>query len=481
MPINSFHRRLNKILAKRGMKPSYIIGLDSATAALQATSKYLHGKDFPSVGFAPELAASLSSLGNFLPDSIIETLSTWSGWLDASSPSVVDRVESETMDRWITGIYPQRRYPAMMLGSSNGAAVHLCAALGIPYLPQTLLVCLRHGVDRDDPTKSLEWWKASAQRLLERNPDLFAYQMHDANQDRLKVGHVTYYRLKQTRLSESYKQFIIENIEPGGTLFLLECEYQWLFHKIGDRHIFQFGGKGHLSPEDYFKDSQEITDFLQRRGSEYSQWKIPTPDGWFPESEWGFEPALREDVVKFARDRGLRIRRITFNDPQELSPLVADLYRWWYQQRGLPDNRLFAESFTFLQPWWTLRLGLVPYWAVFNDRTSLNWLHKYLDTATPYDEIYLTLFSNGLSSLGSASIEEWRSVLNRANQQGQFIGVNEDKYPRDVASFIRHYTDLKKIPKRYPIPKPLSLYQLDGFLQERRDRYSVSWLEDSEA
>jgi hypothetical protein len=245
----------------------------------------------------------------------------------------------------------------------------------------------------------------------------------------------------------------------------------------GERHLFQVGGKGELPPEAYFQDSQQIADFLRRRGSEHRQWNPPAPDGRWPESEWGFEPALREDVEQFAREHGFRVRRIVFDHPQDLSPLVADLYRWWYQQRGLPSDRLFVQSFVHLQPWWTLRLGVVPFWTVFNDQMSADRLNNYLDTTKPYDEIYMTLFSNGLHALGIGSIDQWRSILNRARQHGEFIGVDEQKYPVDAASYVRHYTDLKKLDGRYPIPEPLTLDQLDDFLAQAEDCYSVRWIE----
>ncbi|MBE9168945.1 hypothetical protein IQ238_15970 [Pleurocapsales cyanobacterium LEGE 06147] len=468
---------LTNFLASLGVKPGYIIGLDSATSALEGTAKYLQGKELRTGGIAPSLTARLLNAVNHLPDDLIKKISTWSGWLDASSPRVLEEVRSETISRWVVKQYPQRPYPAAMIGSTNGAAVHLCAALGIPWLPQTFLTCVRHSVDTDDPKPGLAWSKIRAQRLLQRNPDLWAYQMHDPNQDRLKVPRVTYFRTKRTRLGRRFKQFLKENLEPGATIFLLECQYTWLSTHIGDRHVFQFGGKGGLFPEEYFQPSQLIADFLERQGSKHRQWNPPTPDGRWPESEWGFEPALREDVNEFARQYGFRVRRIVFDYPQDLSPLVADLYRWWYQQRGLPSDRLFVESFVYLQPWWTLRLGLVPFWTVFNDRMSAAKLNLYLDKARPFEEIYLTLFSNGINSLGMASIEEWRSILARAGDRGQFIGVDEQKYPRDLASFVRHYTDLKKLKGRYPMPEPLNLDQLDIFLARVGDRHLVQWLE----
>ncbi|WP_243146641.1 hypothetical protein [Scytonema sp. UIC 10036] len=146
--------------------------------------------------------------------------------------------------------------------------------------------------------------------------------MHDPNQDRLKVPAVTYFRTKRIRLGAEFKQFLKENLAPGATLFLLECQYTWLSSHAGERHIFQFGGKGDLCPEEYFQNSQQIADFLQRYRSDHQQWNPPAPNGRLPESEWGFEPALREDVEQFAREHGFRIRRIVFNHPQDLSPTM---------------------------------------------------------------------------------------------------------------------------------------------------------------
>ncbi|CAA9251114.1 hypothetical protein AVDCRST_MAG92-1995 [uncultured Coleofasciculus sp.] len=124
-----------------------------------------------------------------------------------------------------------------------------------------------------------------------------------------------------------------------------------------------------------------------------------------------------------------------------------------------------------------LRLGVVPFWTVFNDQMSADRLNNYLDTTNLYDEIYMTLFSKGLHSLGIASSDQWRSILNRASKHGEFIGVDEQKYPVDAASYVRHYTDLKKLDGRYPIPEPLTLDQLDEFLAQAEDCYSVRWIE----
>ncbi|PSB13249.1 hypothetical protein C7B76_20460 [filamentous cyanobacterium CCP2] len=462
---------ITDILAAFGRMPRYITGLDSGTIALQALANYLHGKDLPSEGSIPSVKALGGEVTSHLPDPIIETLSTWAGWFNASPAKVVDDVRSETMSRWVLSQYPRRKYPAAMIGSCNGAAVHLGAALGIPWLPQTILVCLQHATDPDDATQAMEWAREPVQRLLRNNPDLRVYQLHDPNQDRIKVPRVIYFRLKRTRLGAAYRQFLTENLEPGATLFVLDCQYKWLSTQVDDRHFFQFGGTGHLMPEEYFQKSPQIAEFLQQNGSTHQYWNPPAPDGWFPESEWGYDPDLSEDIEAFAQQHGFRIQRIEFHHPQDLSPMVAELYRWWYQQRGIPNDRLFSESFVYLQPWWALRLGFVPFWTVFNDQTSANKLNEYLDKAKPFSEIYANLFSNGIQSLGVAPIEEWRSILERANRKGAFIGVNEQTYPGDLASFARHYLDLKSFDgEHYPIPEPLTLQQLDRFLNQFSDQ-----------
>lgn len=481
---SSLYKKITHWLVARGTKPPYIVGLDLASQMLKATAKFLQGKDLRPSSLLPlPLMARLIELFNRLPSPILEWFYTWSGWVGATSAKRLDDYDAETVARWMVKQYPQRSYPAAMIGSPNGAAVHLCAALGIPYFPQTLLTQVRRHVSPDDAKGDLEWSKAPAHRLLSHNPDLWLYQMHDPNQDRLMLRRTAYFRCKRLQLGRTLEQFLRSHLPPGSILFLLECHYSWKTTRVRDRHTFQFGGKGGVSIQEYFEGSDRIADYLKSRNSDRRRWDPPAADGEYPESEWGFEPALREDVERFAEKHGYRVRRIIFQDPQDLSPLVADLYHWWYHQRGLPQNsgddppghRLFVESFVNLQPWWTLRLGLVPYWAAFNDQVSADKLQQYVQSRRPYDEIYINLYSNSINSVGLASADEWREIMHQARCRGDFLGVHEKRYPRDLSSSIRHYTDLKKLPHGYPMPEPLKLGELDDFLAQAQNHYPVDW------
>jgi hypothetical protein len=321
----------------------------------------------------------------------------------------------------------------------------------------------------------MEWGKKHARKLLEANPELVLHHMHDANQDRLMIQHIAYFRVKRLSLGEEYERFLEETLLPGATIFLSECRLAWPTTRVGERHIFQHGAPGGATKEEFIRGSERVEDYLARYGSHRRRWDPPEPDGERPEAEWGFAPSLRADVERFASERGYRVRRIVFEEPEHVSPLVADLYRWWYAQRGWAANRLLIGSFILMEPHWTLHTGSVPIWTEFNMEPSLERVEDYLETAEPYEEIRAMLFSHGVESVGLPSIERWRAVTKRARKHGGFVGIDEEKFPRDYATFVRYHTGLKKIPARYPMPGPLTLGQLDAFLQETGGRYQVRW------
>src|SRR5690349_3327370 len=132
-----------------------VADFDSATAMMRALGAYLHGCDFPLLGSMPpgrsRLMNGVASAVNRLPNTLREQVYIWSGRFEAVSPRNLAHIDMDDVAHWVTSMYPRRRYPAIAVGSSNGAATHLWAALGIPWLPQTLLIPVaRSGCDPDD-------------------------------------------------------------------------------------------------------------------------------------------------------------------------------------------------------------------------------------------------------------------------------------------------------------------------------------------
>jgi hypothetical protein len=464
------------------MKPtSYIADFDSAAAMLRALANYLRGRDFPLLGAMPRWRSfdmkGVAHLVNRLPNPVKEQVYIWSGRYEAIKPQKLRKAKTEKIAEWAVSLYPRRQYPAVAVGSSNGALTHLWAALGIPWLPQTFLIPVaRVGPNPDEPLEDVKWAEKWADLFLRENPDVQLHHMHDPNQDRLMIQRMTYFRVKRLFLGTAYERFIEESLAPGGTIFIVECGLKWPTTKFGARHIFQFGALGGATPDEYHHGGARVEDYLRRHKSHRNSWEPPPPDGERPEAEWGFEPQLRESIEALGKRRGFQLRRIVFEGPEHVSPLVADFYQWWNRKRFVAGKRLLVESFIVMEPYWAIRTGSVPFWMVFNKLPSAEALEAYLGARDPFDEIYMMLFSHGVESIGLAPIDRWRAILRRARKTASFVGVDENAYPRDFAVFVRYYFELKrKIESRYPIPSPVSLNDFDRFLHECSGRYDVHW------
>ncbi|WP_447980063.1 hypothetical protein [Candidatus Nitrospira bockiana] len=459
-------------------QPSYLADFDSALGMLRALSRCLRGRDFPLLGTLPRWAGPpmrwLGAVINRLPRAAREQVYIWSGRFEAISGRRLQEIDGDAIADWIVSCYPPRSYPAVAIGSANGAATHLWAALGVPWLPQTVLVPVaRSGIAPDEPEREMAWGRAPGRLVLQRNPDLQLHHMHDPVQDRLMVQRMSYFRFKRRTLGQAYRRFLEQSLEPGGTVLLVECGLSWPVTECGERHVFQFGALGGATVEELQHGGPRVADYLRRYGSPLDRWSPPPVDRWAPEAEWGFEPSLREEVLALAEQNGWRVRRVVFEQPEAMSPLVADLYEWWNRRRGIEARRLLVESFILMEPYWTMRTGSIPFWMVFNKEPSLEALERYLDRKT-VEEISLTLFSHGVDSIGLVPIERWRRVLARA-RVGRFVGVDEHAFPRDFAVYSRYSYDLlKTVSARYPMPVPLTLKDLDVFLDQHPSP-AVEW------
>ena len=453
---------------------SSIANFDSATGMLRATAKVLHGKDFPNLG-QPRLVEPLTRLSNLFSPQVREEIYALGGLQEALSPSRLSKVDAETIASWVTSSYPKRRYQAVMVGASNGALVNLCALLDTPWLPQSHFIPVRHVTgDNDDPKGALAFGKRFGPDLLAANPELKLHQMHDGSQDRLMADYMDYFRVKRLALGKSYEHFMQTHLAPGGTILVVDCQRKWPTTTVGERHVFQHGGLGGVTEDEYLHGGPRVREFLERYDAPVREWDSPEPDGESPEAEWGYEPALTDDILRFAAQHGFRVKRIVFKEPEDLSPLVANFYRNHYHQRGLKANRLLVGSFAINEPYWALRTGSVPFWMKFNMEPSAEALEDYLATEPAFEEINLMLINHGVEGIGLPSVERWKRLLSRATRCGRFIGVREELFPRDFGSFSRYHTQLKKrISARYPLPGPTPLGMFTNFLDRSSRAYNV--------
>jgi hypothetical protein len=457
------------------MRKATPASFDSASVMVGATARYLRGQEASDLGAAGSWLRPALSAVNRLPQRARRVLYGLGSGREGLPGRAIAGVHAEDLARGTVAAYPRRRYPAVLVGSATGSMAHLAAALDIPLLPQTLLLPLRMlGRDVDDPRADIERARAPARAMLDANPELVLHQMMDPNADRLTLRYFSYFRIKRTCLGAAYERFLRDVLAPGGSIIVAECRHRWPVTRIGERHLFQFGGVGALTVEELREGGDRVADFLAAQGSRRRGWDPPAVDGDAVEAEWGFDATLGEDISRFAAGNGYDVRRVCFDAADSASAFVADLHRWWYSRLGRPAGRLFAESFMLLDPWWVLRAAAVPYWMTFNTDAAAAGLDRYLDEAEPYDDIDLTLVSNGLRTVGLAPIDRWEALLARAKRHGRFAGVDTGRFPSDLSVFAR-YQDTLRSAVTFPMPEPLTLADVDAFHAERGRRYPVGW------
>ncbi|WP_217283286.1 hypothetical protein [Paraburkholderia sp. NMBU_R16] len=417
--------------------PRGIARFDSAAAMVQALAASLRGKAFSSLSQSPWLDAAMPAI-NRLPRTGREWAYAIGGMSEGITARAARRLDIERIAQWITDAYPTRPYRAAFIGSSNGALVHLAAAMGVPWLPQTFLCPVRAAPsDPDDARQGFEAGRRIVDSLLEADPRIAVHQMQDPNQDRLMLRTMRYFRLKHRALPLAHREFLLRSLAPGGTLFVIECTRSWPVTRTGDRSLYQFGATGGATEDEYLRGGPRVREYLARYGCTRHRWEPPEPNDVAPEAEWGFDAALHDDIVELAQQMNWRVVEIRFRSPESMSFAAAAIYRTWYRSLGIEATRLVVDSFILMDPFTTLRLRAIPLWLLFCVEPSARALERFLSGTAPFDEIDLMLFSHGTESIGLASIARWRALLDRAARAGRFVGVDTARYPLDFATFAR--------------------------------------------
>ncbi len=459
-----------------------VTDFECSVNAVRAVASFLRGEDHGGMSTGPS-SRTLGRLAALPPESLRAKAFEAAGWAEGLPRRKVPEIDVDTIDRWVVGEYeeggsPSGQFPAVVIGCAGGPAFFLAAALGVPFLPQTTLVSVRDGdTHPDDPRQAMDAWAETASAIAEQNPRTAVYHMHDPAQDRPMMEQVAFFRLKRRALGPVYEQFLRERLAPGGAVITVENTRTWRSTEVGDRTYFQFGCLGGVPEEEFFESGERIAEFLADQGSEFRSWDPPAPDGRRPDGEWSWDPALGEDIARLSQEAGFRRRRLVQEEPQDASCFVAELYRDWYRRLGWEDDRLLVQTYGHVDPYWTLRTGSVPFWNRFHMEPSWQVLREYLESAPAYRRIRLSLFAHGLESPGLVPYDRWESLAQEfAQETGEVIGVDPEAYPIDTGANFRYQKAIEALPERRDFPEPLTLEDVDRFVQEHGERFpAVNW------
>jgi hypothetical protein len=429
-----------------------VAAFDSASVLHGATAAALSGRPFPHLG-NNALAAAATRVGGRLPWGVLRHLYTRIGAAEGLPPDRLADVDLAAVAGWLTDAYPERPYPAVLIGSSNGALAHLAAAMQVPWLPGTVLVPVSRVADPARPADAMEFGRRYAPPFLAANPDVALHHMHDQVQDELMVARMTYFRTKWRRLPHAYRRFLADRLAPGAPVVLVEDHSRWPVVRLGDRHVFQTGAQGGLDPADYLTHPH-----------------TPVPDDEAAEAEWGADPGLGADLESWCAEHGHPLVRIGYDGPQAPAHAVAAALRGWYRDRGEPADRLIVPSFVLGDPWRTVATATVPYWTFFPVQPALRALDEHLSRAERYAAVDVLLFQHGVESAGIAGPDEWVATVRRHGARPRLLALDRSRFPHDIATNARYARAMAALPDARhpwsPLPVERALAGLTDHLTE---------------
>lgn len=406
-----------------------VASFDSASVLHAATAAALEGQPFRNLGSSALAGLAVRGAGR-LPWAVLRSVYTRIGASEGINPRRLADVDLAAVAKSFAERFPKRRYPAILLGSSNGALTHLAAAMQVPWLPDTVLAPVAHVGDPDRPDEAMEFGRLVAPALLDRNTDIVLHHMHDQLQDVLMAERMSYFRVKWCRLPAAYANFIDNHLAADGTVVLINDQSTWPVTRIGQRHVFQAGGRGGARPEEY----------LERRHA-------PTPNDEAAESEWGLDTHFRDHVHAWCGQRGHRYVEISYDGPQAPVAAVATAMRDWYRTRGESANRLVVPCFILGDPWQTVCAAAIPFWIHFAVQPALQALDAYLDEAEPYADVNVFLFEHGTNSPGIATPGEFAEVIKKHGARAHFDGLEPERFPHDIGTLGRYGRVFDQLPR----------------------------------
>jgi hypothetical protein len=344
------------------------------------------------------------------------------------------------------------KFPAITIGAAlGGATSYLSLALGGPFLPQAFVTTLKRGSLSGDVNEYLHRSLDVALRLADENSGLMTIQHYDPVHDGWMTRFVNHLRFKLLDLPPVYAEWIKNRLEPGGAVVFLEGGASWLRYRVGPRSVFQVGGWGGISAEEFLDGSNRIREFAQRSGLKTTSWKLqgfPLERG--PESEWGTEPGLAEAVEEFCKCEGFRFVRIPLPHPNDFSRLAFSAALRLLEKDGCQPAGVLVEMFSQFDANAARQGGLLPLWLIFNTLDSLDYLKEMKAKFPSGKPVFFSPLATFSVTPDLVPWKDWDSAL--AATHWINIGARPDHYPSDARALVEWFQPLRKWVEENPQP-----------------------------
>jgi hypothetical protein len=419
------------------MKTFYESQESSSPIITRTVANSLIGKHTEIYQFSSIQKILLRIIGG-LPQSVSEWIIPRANSNNALTAEVVRSIKTSDLINGRLADYAElnKKYPAITMGiGMGGTTAHLALALGGPFLPQAFVLTLKNGTMTGDVKAYESLTHEIAHHITEKNRDLMSIQHYDPIHDGWLVKRVNHLRLKLIDLPEEYKQFIREKLEPGGDLVYLEGNAKWKRFRTGERNVFQVGGWGDISAEEFIYGSERLSTFSKKEKLKYDHWfldNFPIEDG--AESEWGSEAGLGEALEEFCKEEGFNFLKISYDDPNDFSRLAFNTKQHMLKKQGIDPKGVVVEMFSQFDTEIVDHTALLPFWLIFNTFDSL----RVLEEMSKEFQKDLPVFFSGLSTFSITPDlvlwDRWQEALKSFQMIN--IGARKNHFPADPVALL---------------------------------------------
>ncbi len=426
--------------------------------------QYCNNYEFPA--WQKKLLVFLGTLPQQVAQFVISRFEAISGL----PPQVLDNFSVDDLINQRLHDYAQLpgKFPAITVGAAlGGATSYLSLAVAGPFLPQAYVTTLKRGSLTGDVHEYLHRSLDTALRLAAENPGLLTIQHYDPIHDGWMTRYVNHLRFKLLDLPTAYAEFIRARLEPGGAVLSLEGGASWLRYRVGPRSVFQVGGWGGVSAEEFLDGSDRIHAYARRAGLRMTDWRLadyPLERG--PESEWGSEPGLSEALESFCKREGFRFVRISMPHPNDFSRLAFSAALRLLEKEGRQPAGALVEMFSQFDANAARQSGLLPLWLIFNTQDSLEYLQIMKGLFPVGKPVFFSPLATFSFTPDMVPLKEWDRALAGINWIN--IGARPGHYPADARALVKWAEPLRAWVEQnhHPLTERLDAEELLKLWQE---------------
>jgi hypothetical protein len=377
----------------------------------------------------------------------------------------IDNIDAEAVAAWIVSRYPATTYPAVVLGSPHGAAVHLAAACGAAWLPTSFTVTVPWpGGSVADWVAAKAWGTGLAERILARNPGITIRQVHDPVLRGSLCGATVSMQVRWRTLPAAYRTFLRSRPAAHGASVLVRDLRDWPVADGPPGYGFQVGTPtSGWRAEDYRPGSAALGRLLLSLGAEDVPARHLETSRRYAETSG--EPAIEPELREIAAETGSAACRVLFRDPHRFSGAVADLYRAWLRPSA-GGRRAVVSSGRMTDPGQVVDGRIVPYWCESSSRSAAEAAEWWLAGSEPFDSVDVLPDPPGTLHDDTATLRQWRAIARFGRRDGTVDALLAGRYPLLPAAADRATRCLRYVAAAPGRADPLPVGQAVRWLTE---------------